>query len=183
MEESLEQELLRARRTTRTVALLLVDLDRFKSVNDTHGHDAGDELLRAVSQEFQTRMRAGDVVCRYGGEEFLFVLPEISLAHARSRAEELRTAVRGLVVKYRGGALDTVTISSGIAVFPEHGETVATLLQTADAALYRAKARGGDCVEVANGRQPRVRSRRIERERIVEGAATEPERTEASAPR
>jgi diguanylate cyclase (GGDEF)-like protein/PAS domain S-box-containing protein len=147
MEESLERELLRARRAARSVGLILMDLDRFKAVNDLHGHDAGDELLKAVGRLLRRQLRAGDVACRYGGEEFLFVLPETALPAARDRAEELRRAVRSLTVWHGGRTLDPVSASAGVVTFPEDGADATDLLRAADAALYRAKAQGGDRIE------------------------------------
>jgi diguanylate cyclase (GGDEF)-like protein len=173
MEESLERELVRARRAGRTVAVILADLDKFKSVNDTHGHDAGDELLKAVSHLFQAHLRAGDIVCRYGGEEFLFVLPEASLSAARTRAEELRASVSALSVPFRGGTLDAVSVSLGVAVFPDQGGSMTMLLQAADRALYRAKARGGNSVEIAQERPARSRTRRLAAAQPTEAIAAD----------
>lgn len=152
LEDTLERELLRARRAARPVGVVLMDLDRFKAINDTHGHDAGDEVLKAVGQLFQAHLRAGDIVCRYGGEEFLFALPEMTLQATRDRAEEIRCAVKNLVLWHRGRVLGPVSVSAGVVVFPEHGIATAGLLHMADAALYQAKANGGDCVEVGNSR-------------------------------
>jgi diguanylate cyclase (GGDEF)-like protein/PAS domain S-box-containing protein len=148
MQEALERELLRARRAQWPIGLLLLDLDGFKSVNDTHGHDAGDEVLKAVSRLFQARLRAADIICRYGGEEFVLVLPQMTLQATIERAEEICAGVRGLGVAYRDRKLDPVSVSVGVVAFPDHGVRITDLLQAADAALYRAKARGGDCVEL-----------------------------------
>ena len=150
VEESLGRELLRARRALQPVGLILMDFDRFKAINDTHGHEAGDELLRAASQLFQTHLRAGDVVCRYGGEEFLFVLPGITLSTAGERAEKIRCAVKALSLWHRGRILGPVSASAGVVVFPDHGHTMTSLLRAADAALYRAKADGGDRIETGS---------------------------------
>jgi diguanylate cyclase (GGDEF)-like protein/PAS domain S-box-containing protein len=150
VEESLGRELLRARRASQPVGLILMDFDRFKTINDTYGHEAGDELLRAASQLFQTHLRAGDVVCRYGGEEFLFVLPGITLLTAEDRAEKIRDAVKSLGLWHRGRILGPVSASAGVVVFPDHGRTMATLLRAADTALYRAKANGGDRIEAGS---------------------------------
>jgi diguanylate cyclase (GGDEF)-like protein/PAS domain S-box-containing protein len=144
MEESLERELRRASRTGRSVGIVLVDIDHFKHVNDTHGHEAGDKLLKAVGQFLQSRMREEDLACRYGGEEFVFVLPEASLDATSQRAERLREEVKGLRVQHRGRDLEPVSVSLGVAVFPEHGTSGAALLRAADHALYRAKAEGRD---------------------------------------
>lgn len=147
MHEALERELLRARRAQWPVGVLLLDLDKFKAVNDTHGHDAGDEVLKGVSRLLQSRLRAEDIVCRHGGEEFVVVLPQTTPAATIERAEEIRAAVRALPVLYRGRTLGPLTVSIGVATVPSQGDTIASLMEAADAALYRAKARGGDCVE------------------------------------
>jgi diguanylate cyclase (GGDEF)-like protein len=150
MEESLERELRRASRSGRAIGIVLVDIDHFKRVNDTHGHEAGDKLLKAVGQFLQSRMREEDLACRYGGEEFVFVLPEASLDATSQRAERLREEVKGLRVQHRGRDLEPVSISLGVAVFPEHGTTGASLLRSADHALYRAKAEGRDRLVVGH---------------------------------
>jgi diguanylate cyclase (GGDEF)-like protein len=150
MEESLERELRRASRSGRAIGIVLVDIDHFKRVNDTHGHEAGDKLLKAVGQFLQSRMREEDLACRYGGEEFVFVLPEASLDATSQRAERLREEVKGPRVQHRGRDLEPVSISLGVAVFPEHGTTGASLLRSADHALYRAKAEGRDRLVVGH---------------------------------
>ncbi len=144
MEESLERELRRAARTRRQVGIILLDLDRFKAINDTYGHEAGDKVLRAIGQFLQGRTREEDIACRYGGEEFVFVLPEASLDSTRLRAEQLREEVKNVRVQHRGRELPPVSLSLGVAVYPDHGSTASKLLRTSDAALYRAKAEGRD---------------------------------------
>jgi diguanylate cyclase (GGDEF)-like protein/PAS domain S-box-containing protein len=156
MHEVIERELLRARRGEWSVGVLLLDLDHFKSVNDTYGHDAGDDVLRSVGRLFQERLRAEDIVCRYGGEEFVLVLPQTALAAAMERAEEIRGLVKQLSMAHRDQTIGPVTVSIGVSAFPEHGGTIAMLLEAADAALYQAKAKGRDCVESAvDGPTPR----------------------------
>jgi diguanylate cyclase (GGDEF)-like protein len=152
MEESLDRELFRARRVSGTLSLALLDLDQFKSINDKRGHDAGDELLKAMSQIFRTVLRAGDIICRYGGDEFLFVMPSIRLQAALERVGEVCAAVQNAVVWHRGQQLPRVSASAGIVMYPDHGETAAQLLSAADAAMYRAKLRGGNTAEI--GRNP-----------------------------
>jgi diguanylate cyclase (GGDEF)-like protein len=149
MHEVLERELLRARRAEWSIGVLLLDLDKFKAVNDTYGHDAGDEVLKGVSRLLQSRLRAEDIVCRHGGEEFVVVLPQMPLESTLGRAEEIRQAVKGLSVAYRQHAIGPISTSIGAAAFPEHGSTITSLLEAADGALYRAKAQGGDRVEPA----------------------------------
>ena len=146
LEECLERELLRAARNQRTVGVILVDVDHFKRLNDTFGHEAGDVVLKELAGLFQRVIRGGDIACRYGGEEFTLILPEASLEVARLRAEQTVEAVRHLHVAHRGRTLGPVTISAGVAAYPEQGTVTDDLLRAADAALYRAKHAGRDQV-------------------------------------
>jgi len=149
MEESLARELRRAIRNQRPLGVIMVDLDRFKHFNDTYGHDAGDTLLRELGTLLQTNIRGEDIACRYGGEEFTLILPEGSAEVTQQRAEGLCAALRRMEIQYRGQPLGRITMSLGVAVFPEHGKTAEALLQAADAALYQSKAAGGDKVTLA----------------------------------
>jgi diguanylate cyclase (GGDEF)-like protein len=150
MEETLERELRRAEREGRALALVMLDVDRFKRVNDSHGHEAGDAVLAALGGLLRGICRAADVACRFGGEEFVLILPAAALPDARRRADEMRAAVRELQVTYEGRPLGPVRCSIGVAAFPDHGATVVNLLRAADAALYRAKREGRDQVVVAD---------------------------------
>lgn len=149
LEETLEREIHRATRLQRSVAIIMLDIDHFKRFNDTFGHEAGDMVLRELGNFLKNQMRGGDFACRYGGEEFTLIFPEMSLANILQRAEKLRDGVKNLHVAYQSRELGAITISLGIALFPEHGATGKTLLQAADAALYEAKHKGRDCVVVA----------------------------------
>jgi diguanylate cyclase (GGDEF)-like protein len=149
MEQVLDREVLRASRNRRTVGIIMLDLDHFKRFNDAYGHEAGDLLLRAVGDFLIANVRAEDIACRYGGEEFVVVLPEASLLMTQNRAQQLRKGMQSLGVNVRGELLRTVTASIGVAAFPEHGESVADLLRAADMALYAAKRQGRDRVIVA----------------------------------
>ncbi len=149
MEESLDRELHRADRRHAQVGIIMLDLDHFKQFNDTFGHLAGDALLRALGDHLGTRFRREDIVCRYGGEEFAVILPEASLEATTERAEEMRMAAKSLNVPYRGQSLGGISISLGVAAFPDHGSTAETLLRAADSALYRAKSQGRDRVVAA----------------------------------
>jgi diguanylate cyclase (GGDEF)-like protein len=122
--------------------MMMIDVDHFKRLNDTAGHDAGDAVLRSLADLFRTNLRAEDVLCRYGGEEFTMILPGTSLAVTEARAESVREAATHLVVEAGGQVFDRITISIGVAAFPEHGPTGHALLRIADAALYRAKESG-----------------------------------------
>jgi diguanylate cyclase (GGDEF)-like protein len=145
MEESLERELHRAAREEGPLALMLLDLDNFKRFNDRLGHAAGDNLLRTLGEFLLAQVRREDVPCRYGGEEFVVILPKASKDDAFRRAERLREDARAQWLAYGPG----VTLSIGVAAYPEDGATARTLLDAADAALYRAKAEGRDRVVVA----------------------------------
>lgn len=149
MEEALRRELRRCQRNRRPLGLIMADIDHFKSINDRHGHEAGDALLRALGELLRGQIRSEDVACRYGGEEFLLILPESTLETTWDRAETLRRQVRSLRLTHQDSLLDTVTLSLGVAVLPDHGATVDELVNAADAALYRAKAAGRDRVETA----------------------------------
>jgi diguanylate cyclase (GGDEF)-like protein len=149
MEHALEREVLRAARNHRTVGLIMLDLDHFKRVNDSYGHEVGDLLLRSVGEFLLANVRAEDIACRYGGEEFVVLLPEATLAMTQTRAEQLWKGIQGLTVSVRGALLRALTTSVGVAAYPEHGRSLAELLRAADVALYSAKREGRDRVMVA----------------------------------
>jgi diguanylate cyclase (GGDEF)-like protein len=143
-------ELERAQRFARPLAVIMADLDRFKAINDTYGHLAGDSVLAAVAQVICTTTREYDIAGRFGGEEFAIVLPEVGLAGAQAFAERLRLAVEGARVAVPTNATPlSVTLSLGVACFPEHGDAPTALMQAADAALYQAKAGGRNRVACA----------------------------------
>jgi len=148
-EESLERELRRATRNGSPIGLISLDLDHFKRFNDRYGHETGDAVLRLLSKFVESSVRGGDIACRYGGEEFLLILPEAPLAVAAARATAIRDGVRAVKVPQPVSAGEALTVSLGVAAFPQHGSDVRTLLRVADAALYEAKAEGRDCVVVA----------------------------------
>lgn len=148
LEETLTREIERARRQQGTLAAIMLDVDFFKRFNDNYGHEAGDVVLAAIGRLLGKNIRASDVACRYGGEEFTILLPDTDAAQAAERAELIRRAAHEMVLEY-DKKLPAVTLSLGVAEFPLHGETGATLLAAADAALYRAKENGRDRVEVA----------------------------------
>jgi diguanylate cyclase (GGDEF)-like protein/PAS domain S-box-containing protein len=149
LEEALERELQRARRKNRPLALIFLDIDHFKRFNDDFGHDAGDSVLRSLADLLRAHFRTEDLVCRYGGEEFAVVLPETTLQDALVRAEALRVATRELKPVPRGAPLREMTLSAGIAGFPDHGEDARGLLERADRCLYESKKRGRDRVTMA----------------------------------
>jgi diguanylate cyclase (GGDEF)-like protein len=142
LDETISRELLRAGRNQSTTAIVLLDVDHFKRFNDTHGHEAGDAVLRHLAVEMKRLVRASDLACRFGGEEFALVLPECTHAGAVARCEALREAVSRMQVMYGGSPLGPVTISMGIAMYPQNGQKADELLQAADKALYEAKRLG-----------------------------------------
>jgi len=144
MEETLERELRRAERTQRPLCVAMLDLDHFKEFNDTFGHEAGDVLLSELGRFLRTAIRSGDVACRYGGEEFFLIMPELAAQDVERRFDQIRDAVKRLHVTYRGQSIPGVTVSAGVATFPEHGAAGDELIRIADAALYRAKGAGRD---------------------------------------
>jgi len=144
LEETLERELNRAQRAGAPVGVVMMDLDHFKQFNDTYGHSAGDALLSAVGDLLQKEIRREDIACRYGGEEFVIIMPGASLQVTLDRAEKLQKMIKKLQVGYRGKSLPGTTISAGVAVFPDHDPIGEALIQKADAALYRAKLEGRD---------------------------------------
>jgi diguanylate cyclase (GGDEF)-like protein/PAS domain S-box-containing protein len=133
MEESMNQELARARRGNSGLGVIMLDIDKFKLLNDTHGHGAGDAALRGVARLLLENVRAGDVVCRFGGDEFVILLPGASLDAAVRKARQLDTQLK----------IQRVECSTGVATYPDHGATGTQLLKAADTALYRAKTAGG----------------------------------------
>jgi diguanylate cyclase (GGDEF)-like protein len=149
MEETLEREVLRAARNNETVGVVMLDIDHFKQFNDTFGHQAGDILLQSLGQFFLSHVRGEDVACRYGGEEFILLLPGSDLEETCHRAEEMRQKVHHMSVDFKGQALGKITLSFGVSVYPNHGATPDVLIQTADQALYRAKSEGRDRVIIA----------------------------------
>jgi diguanylate cyclase (GGDEF)-like protein/PAS domain S-box-containing protein len=146
MEESLDRELRRAARNEHPLGIIMLDIDHFKEVNDNFGHEAGDAVLRALGAFLAKRIRGEDIACRFGGEEFMLILPEAPLDVTRERAEALWHESKGIEVEFGGERLRTPTISFGVAVFPEHGGTREAVLRAADSALYRAKSEGRDRV-------------------------------------
>ncbi len=149
LETSMSRELLRAARKKRTLGVMLLDLDHFKRFNDSYGHLAGDVLLREMGSFLQHSLRGDDIACRYGGEEFTLILPETALETVRQRGEQICAEVRKLKFPQRNQRTGGVTVSIGVALFPDHGVTMNELLAAADTALYRAKSEGRDRVVVA----------------------------------
>jgi diguanylate cyclase (GGDEF)-like protein len=149
MLETCRREFSRATRAGQGVSVLSIDVDHFKKYNDNHGHDAGDTVLRAVGGCLSTMFRNEDVACRFGGEEFVVILPGASADIGLRRAEQLRLQIEALIVRYLEENLPRITISIGVASFPNDGNTPEAVLKVADEALYRAKEGGRNRVETS----------------------------------
>ncbi len=157
MDETLVRELSRVKRKEAPLSVIMIDVDHFKRLNDTAGHAAGDEVLRRVAEELASAVRREDVACRYGGEEFALIMPELTIEGAVERAEKLRRAVEDLFVEVGGRRVGPVTASFGVACYPMHGSSGEALLQVADEALYRAKTGGRNRVVAADMPEPAAR--------------------------
>ena len=149
MEETLTREMNRAARKKSTLSIIMLDIDHFKKFNDTFGHAAGDLVLTRLSALLQSQVREEDVVCRMGGEEFVMILQDTCAEVGMQRAESIRAAVTSQSLEYDSRTLGMVTVSMGVAVFPQHGSSGEEILKKADKAMYRAKHRGRNCVELA----------------------------------
>ena len=151
--EKLSHELERATRDEKPLSLMLLDLDHFKSVNDSCGHAAGDEVLREAARRMQKAMRSYDAVGRYGGEEFLLIAPGCSEQHSLTLAERVRAAIANCAIQTSHSSLQ-ITCSMGVVVSEgKEEESAESLIHRADQALYRAKARGRNCIEMASNAQ------------------------------
>ncbi|MCB1560369.1 MAG: diguanylate cyclase [Xanthomonadales bacterium] len=147
--ESLRNELARSRAGNLPLALLMIDIDHFKAYNDAHGHAAGDCVLQSVAETLQSCARRGDIVCRYGGEELAVLLPGAGIADAEAIAERMLDRVRHTAVSHDGRSLPAVTLSLGLAIHPDDGDSAEELLKASDEALYEAKAAGRDRIVVS----------------------------------
>jgi len=148
LDESLGRELHRARRGKSPLCVAVLDLDHFKLFNDTFGHDGGDLLLRGLARALDDKLRKSDISCRYGGDEFVVVMPDSSLADTHHRMEQICALIKGTQVRNGGTVLGPITVSAGVAGMPEHGSTAGELIQAADTAMYAAKQTGGGVVVV-----------------------------------
>lgn len=146
LDETLFREFARANREHYTVSIAMIDVDNFKNYNDSHGHQAGDEILVLLANHLIKNLREGDVVCRYGGEEFVVLLPFVNSDTAANRINDLRVSFQHLHQNDNGAS--PVTFSAGIASFPQHGTDFKIVLQAADQAMYRAKQSGRNRVAI-----------------------------------
>lgn len=145
LDETFERELARAKRDSYAISVLMIDIDHFKRLNDTFGHKAGDQVLKSLGDFLLAGVREGDIVCRYGGEEFLIIMPSVNLKDSQFRAESICQGFSTLAVKYEEKVLHS-TISIGVAIFPQHGSSSDEILRAADTAMYIAKQAGRNTV-------------------------------------
>lgn len=149
--ERMRRAMLKARDDANPLAILMLDLDHFKRINDAHGHACGDLVLKQTIQAMQSTLRAGDIVGRFGGEEFVVLLPGADLNQAMGAAERCRAAVEAM--KIPDAPYVSVTASVGVAAFPDHGDDLDRLLEASDRAMYAAKANGRNRIEAARHRE------------------------------
>lgn len=149
MEEIVSIELNRAKGQNKPLSMIMLDIDHFKKINDTFGHTAGDVILRELSHFLKQFFRSTDIICRYGGEEFLVILPDTSLQFAAEQAEILRKKVKNCSIKIGEEVLNLINLSLGVAAYPENGQEAELIIKAADTALYRAKEEGRDRISVA----------------------------------
>jgi diguanylate cyclase (GGDEF)-like protein/PAS domain S-box-containing protein len=150
MEETLERELRRAIRHRHSIGVIMIDADHFRTINNTVGHGAGDAMLQSMARFLQAQIRLEDTPCRYGGDEFVLILPDSTLDDTYKRAEQLRQGIKQITIQHAGRILGAVTISLGVACCPEHGMTVEEVLLAADKAMFRAKEEGRDRTLIAD---------------------------------
>ncbi len=154
MEDALEREFSRAKRNHTPLSIILLDLDFLKKLNDTGGHAIGDYALRSLAGLLNASTRREDTVCRYGGDEFAVILPDTTGENALTRAEKWRKKMADITLLHRDNQVLKITFTAGIATYPEHGETIKEIFSYADVALYRAKLKGRNCIELFSKNSP-----------------------------
>lgn len=150
LDETLVREIARAERSKQALSVIMLDIDHFKTFNDNYGHDAGDIALREIGALLKNACRTSDIPCRYGGEEFLLILPQADLEAAAARADVIRWETKKLHLTYGAESLPAITVSLGVAAYPLHGNRAEVVIKAADSALYSAKRKGRDRVEMAS---------------------------------
>jgi diguanylate cyclase (GGDEF)-like protein len=156
MEEALAQEQHRTKRNDAQLAVIMIDIDHFKQFNDNFGHDGGDAVLRSLGEFLRKHVRGSDIACRYGGEEFILILSPSTAEGARQRAEKIREDATLLGVSHANQYLGAITLSLGVAIFPDHAFEAAALVKAADVALYQAKRGGRDRVVMFAGKAGQI---------------------------
>ena len=158
--ETIAKEIGRSRRYSHACSIAILDLDHFKQVNDTHGHQEGDRVLRVLAEVAQTTLRSADTAARYGGEEFIFVLPQLDLDQAYLAVERFRQSFTRATLSERYGLQARgITVSAGIAAFPQDGSDAESLLRVADDRLYEAKSGGRDRTVISHRDTPKANQR------------------------
>ncbi|MEI7848226.1 MAG: GGDEF domain-containing protein, partial [Chloroflexota bacterium] len=147
LNETIEREITRAKRENDVFSIIISDIDHFKMINDTYGHQVGDKFIVAIASLQEKHTRGSDIACRFGGEEFLLVLPGVNSNFAVKRAEEIRQMCAELIIHHGGQDLG-VTMSFGVAVYPEHGQKADDIILKADNAMYQSKHTGRNKVTV-----------------------------------
>ena len=141
LDEMMERELARAKRENYPVSVMMIDIDHFKNFNDIHGHKAGDEVLKALSALLCNGIRQGDIACRYGGDEFIIIMPGADKADVGQRADAIRHNFSSLRINYTGVEM-YATVSIGVAFYPQHSDDIDQIIKAADSAMYEAKQAG-----------------------------------------
>jgi diguanylate cyclase (GGDEF)-like protein len=155
LDETLPREMDRAQRLSAPLCVVMLDIDGFKQFNDSFGHGPGDSLLREFAKILRKHLRKSDISCRYGGDEFVLVMPDSSIADTQERVEQIRRLLDELQhTQYGEQSLDTITLSAGIASMPDHGKTESELLKAADEAMYTAKQGGRNRVVIYQKASP-----------------------------
>ncbi|NJK80552.1 MAG: GGDEF domain-containing protein [Chloroflexaceae bacterium] len=149
MDDMLEREYIWSQRQQSALSVMMIDVDYFRDINTRYGHDGGDALLRALAHTLESCAFEGDIVCRYGGEEFTIIAPDTALHEALRRAEAIQACITRLTVMHNRRCLSQVTVSIGIATTPDHGADAQSLLCAADTALYQAKHNGRNRIVLA----------------------------------
>lgn len=152
LQEFLQREWLRATRRQSSLAVVMIDIDHFKRINDAYGHEAGDVVLTEIAALLKAHVRGSDAACRFGGEEFVLVLPDAGIEGVKRRAEGIREAIARLQIRWRDRLLGRISASLGVALFPDHAADPEALLRASDLALYEAKRAGRDRVVVSRAR-------------------------------
>lgn len=154
LDQILPHDLYQVQRRKSPLCVVMLDLDGLKQLNDSFGHGAGDSVLREFGRALYEHLRKSDISCRYGGDEFVLVLPDSTVADTQQRVEQIRIFIRTLQIHYGEQVLKPITFSAGIAQTPEHGTTTGELLQAADGAMYAAKLAGGDRIVICETPRP-----------------------------